>query len=177
VFNDRVRDLQTLFTSSLGQTVSATVETETCPTWLLRPGRTECAAAWPAISLIYTQLTGLTLPLQAPSRERRRLDIVLTYPDGDRQILEVDERQHFTAARATTLEHYPPGTPLGFDSAAWLTRSRTGRTRTRRRLRHTAPSAVPRTRRPTPPTRIPRHLGRPSAARTRLAPHHPDQRP
>lgn len=116
--------MQNLLTAALGQVVNAVIETESCPAWLLRPGRVECGAAWPVVGRIYTQLTGLVLPPQAPPRERRRLDIVLTYPDGSRQILEVDERQHFTAARATTLEHYPPGALLGFDAAAWLARSR-----------------------------------------------------
>jgi hypothetical protein len=119
-----MRDLQKLVTATLGEVVHATIEEESCPVWLLRPGRAECAAAWQTVSRIYAQLTDLVLPVQAPPRERRRLDIVLTYPDGRRQIVEVDERQHFTAARATTLEHYPPGTPLGFDAADWLTRSR-----------------------------------------------------
>jgi hypothetical protein len=38
--------------------------------------------------------------------------------------VEVDERQHFTAARAVTLECYPRQAPLGFDAAVWLARSR-----------------------------------------------------
>ncbi|MBP5905799.1 hypothetical protein F3K40_08445 [Streptomyces sp. LBUM 1478] len=104
--------------------VDAQVEFECCPAWLIRPGRAECAGMWHAASEIYGELTGLVLPEHAPPRERRRLDAVLTYPDGGRQILEVDERQHFTAARAVTLEHYPPDVALGFPVAGWLARSR-----------------------------------------------------
>jgi hypothetical protein len=72
---------------------------------------------------IYAALTGTVLPEQPPARERRRLDVVLTYPGGVRQVLEVDERQHFTAARATALAHYPPDAALGFDLQAWSARS------------------------------------------------------
>lgn len=109
--------------------VDAEVERECCPAWLIRPGRAECGRIWDAVSEIYGELTGLVLPEHAPPRERRRLDFVLTYPDGERQILEVDERQHFTAARAMTLERYPPVAVVGFPIAEWLARSRqrTGR--------------------------------------------------
>lgn len=115
--------LQNAVTSALGDVVDAAVEVESCPAWLLRPGRAECGGAWEAVSRIYAELTGLVLPDVAPPRERRRLDIVLTYPDGRRQILEVDERQHFTAARAITLQCYPPHAPVGFDLSTWLARS------------------------------------------------------
>ncbi|MET9397983.1 hypothetical protein [Kitasatospora sp. NPDC002965] len=54
---------------------------------------------------------------------------MLTYEDGQQQILEVDEKQHFTSARALTSEHYPSTVELGFDAARWPARSRglTGR--------------------------------------------------
>ncbi|WAL71580.1 hypothetical protein OU787_08720 [Kitasatospora sp. YST-16] len=115
---------QLVVTRLLRQVVNAEIEVEVSPTWLLRPGRVECAGAWEAVSRIYAELTGLALPEHAPPRERRRLDVVLTHLSGRRQVLEVDERQHFTAARATSLEHYPPGALLGFEVAAWLERSR-----------------------------------------------------
>ncbi|MFE8941073.1 hypothetical protein ACFYNX_26800 [Streptomyces sp. NPDC007872] len=73
---------------------------------------------------MYAALTGLVLPDLAPSRERRRLDVLLTYKNGEQQILEVDEKQHFTEARALTLEHYPADVKLGFDTSQWLARSR-----------------------------------------------------
>lgn len=117
-------DVQNLVTAMLGEVTDATLEVESCPEWLLRPGRAECAGAWETLCRIYTELTGLVLPELAPARERRRLDVVLTYPDGQRQIVEIDERQHFTAARATTLECYPREARLGFDAALWLARSR-----------------------------------------------------
>lgn len=84
---------------------------------------------WETVVAIYGALTGLVLPEQAPSRERRSLDVLLTYENRQQQILEVDEKQHFTAARALTLEYYPAGVKLGFDAARWLARSQalTGR--------------------------------------------------
>ncbi|QKW18393.1 hypothetical protein HUT16_04315 [Kitasatospora sp. NA04385] len=124
-----MRKLQDAVTALLPAVVTARIEPESCPAWLRRPGRTECAGRWETVSAIYRALTGLVLPELAPEREWRRLDVVLTHPDGRGQILEVDEKQHFTAARAVTLERYPATAVLGFDSAHWLARSRalTGR--------------------------------------------------
>ena len=67
---------------------------------------------------MYAALTGQVLPEAMPVRERRRLDVVVTYGDGRRQAVEFDESQHFTAARATTLGLYE-GIPVCFDVAAW----------------------------------------------------------
>lgn len=117
-------ELQDRMIGLLPAVVHAEISSESCPPWLLRPGRVECADVWETVSKIYGALTGLVLPAQAPERERRRLDAVLTYQDGRQQVLEIDERQHFTAARAVTLEHYPSGVVLGFDAAGWLARSR-----------------------------------------------------
>ncbi|MFF4960932.1 hypothetical protein ACFY2Z_28485 [Streptomyces sp. NPDC001222] len=119
-----MKELQDGITHLLPEVVKAEIEPESCPTWLRRPGRIECAGMWQTVSAIYGALTGLVLPEQAPSRERRSLDVLLTYEDGRRQILEVDERQHFTAARALTLESYPADVELGFDAGQWLARSR-----------------------------------------------------
>jgi hypothetical protein len=57
-----------------------------------------------------------------PARERRRLDAVITYADGLQRVLEIDERQHFTGARATTLEMYRDQFPTAFDVPAWRAR-------------------------------------------------------
>ncbi|MCF6521747.1 hypothetical protein [Streptomyces sp. JJ36] len=124
-----MRDLQNAVTHLLPEVVKADIQPESCPDWLRRPGRAECADRWETVSALYHALTGLVLPEQAPPRERRSLDVLLTYEDGQRQILEVDEKQHFTAARALTLEHYPADVQLGFDASRWLARSRdlTGR--------------------------------------------------
>jgi len=113
---------QELITRLLGKVVDAEIAVETCPPWLLRPGKAECSQAWDAVGRIYAALTGLELPELAPPRERRRLDVVLSYADGSHQVLEVDERQHFTAARAITLAQYPKATPLGFSHKAWAAR-------------------------------------------------------
>ncbi|MGW5480905.1 hypothetical protein [Streptomyces sp. NPDC004008] len=119
-----MKELQNGITCLLPAAVKAEIETESCPAWLRRPGRIECAGMWETVSAIYGALTGLVLPEQAPARERRSLDVLLTYDNGQRQILEVDEKQHFTAARALTLDHYPAGVKLGFDVSQWLARSR-----------------------------------------------------
>ncbi|MFJ3928343.1 hypothetical protein [Streptomyces sp. NPDC090022] len=119
-----MKEVQNRLTRLLADAVRADVVPEACPDWLRRPGRTECRAMWETVSVMYGALTGLVLPEQAPRRERRSLDVLLAYEDGQRQILEVDEKQHFTGARALTLEHYPAGTELGFDAARWLARSR-----------------------------------------------------
>jgi hypothetical protein len=109
--------------------VSGHVPAAVLPSGLSCSRNAECRGAWGTLAGIYEGLTGLALPEEAPAREWRRLDAVLTYRDGRRQVVEVDERQHFTAARAVTLELYPPDARLGFDAAAWLERSRalTGR--------------------------------------------------
>jgi hypothetical protein len=51
-------------------------------------------------------------------RERRRLDAVITYPNGRQRVLEVDERQHFTSSRMITLDFYG-GVRTAFSVAAW----------------------------------------------------------
>ncbi|MET9396062.1 hypothetical protein [Kitasatospora sp. NPDC002965] len=121
--------LQDAITGLLPAVLAAEIRPESCPAWLYRPGRVECAGMWGTVSTIYSALTGLVLPERAPAREWRRLDVLLTYEDGRRQILEVDERQHFTGVRALALELYPPTVELGFDAGQWLARSRalTGR--------------------------------------------------
>lgn len=126
-----MREVQDGVTRLLAETVRAEIDSERCPPWLRRPGRIECLALWETASAIYGALTGLVLPELAPPREGRRLDVLLTYENGDRQILEVDEEQHFTAARALTLEHYPAGVRIGFDASQWLARchTRTGKER------------------------------------------------
>ncbi|GAA3036881.1 hypothetical protein GCM10020229_55360 [Kitasatospora albolonga] len=124
-----MRELQDAVTGLLPAVVVARIAPENCPAWLNRPGRVECAGMWETVSTVYGALTGLVLPELAPSREWRRLDVVLTYEGGRQQILEIDERQHFTGARAVALELYPSSVRLGFDAGQWLARSRalTGR--------------------------------------------------
>ncbi|SNQ49414.1 conserved hypothetical protein [Frankia canadensis] len=116
-------------TTALEKILDAEFDVEVCPPWLLRPGRAECAAAWTPLTTIYRALTGQELPETAPPRERRRLDIIARYPDGSQQTIEIDERQHFTAARAATFPHYPADIALGYDPHRWLRRSQelTGR--------------------------------------------------
>lgn len=99
-----------------------TLEEEVAPEWLRRPGREEIGVGWSLVSTVYSELTGLELPESMPPRERRRLDMVLTYPDGRRRIVEFDETQHFSGARAQTLAHYG-GVAVAFDVDEWRERS------------------------------------------------------
>lgn len=113
----------------LPRVLNADVQFEACPSWLLRPGRVEAGRSWSLLCQAYGDLTGQHLPEVAPPRERRRLDALVRYDNGDRQIIEVDESQHFTGSRAVTLATYPPDVALGFPLKAWLARAheRTGR--------------------------------------------------
>jgi hypothetical protein len=92
------------------------------PAWLQRPGAAECGGSWSTVRTIYHALTGGELPQEMPPRERRTVDAVLNAPSGSR-IVEVDERQHFTPARAVTLQHYASGSRTAFDRAEWRRRS------------------------------------------------------
>ncbi|EIV94907.1 hypothetical protein [Frankia sp. QA3] len=87
------------------------------------PRHAECTTAWAPLTAIYRAPTGQELPETAPPRERRRLDIIARYPDGTHQAIEIDERQHFTAARAARYPRYPTVTTLGYDTRPWLQRS------------------------------------------------------
>jgi hypothetical protein len=93
--------------------------------WLIRPGRDECGIRWPLVQEIYRALTRRELPDVMPPRERRTIDAVLTHLDGSRRLVEIDEKQHFTPARANVLEHYPSDLVTGFDAVTWAERSRT----------------------------------------------------
>jgi hypothetical protein len=114
---------QPTVTRWIKQLINAEVREEECPDWLTRPGRRECRELWPLVQEIYAHLTGQTLPEIMSPKEKRRIDIVLAYPDGTQQFLEVDERQHFNPWRALTLDHYPIDTPLGFPREVWKERA------------------------------------------------------
>jgi hypothetical protein len=100
----------------------STIAEETAPTWLVRPGRAECLHAWPLVQDVYRSLTNRELPEEMPERERRRLDAVITYSDGRQQVLEVDERQHFSTSRVVTLDFYVGRVRTAFSVAGWLSR-------------------------------------------------------
>ncbi|MEV4556779.1 hypothetical protein AB0K51_07245 [Kitasatospora sp. NPDC049285] len=165
-----MKDLQNGLTALLPSALGVQVRAEACPAWLVRPGRVECAGRWPAVAVIYRALTGLALPDLAPPREHRRLDVLLTHPDGRQQVLEVDERQHFTGARAVSLAHYPSDAVLGFDAARWSRRARelTGREPGGGFAPGPA-SAVSRRGRPAPAAGLPGCAGRSAARGARLA--------
>lgn len=114
------RDLVSLLDDILPH--GSVVSEEVAPEWLVRPGRQECRDVWPLVQSVYRSLTHLELPEQMPARERRRLDAVITYPDGRRRVLEVDERQHFTSSRSLTLDFYAGRIPTAFDAATWRQR-------------------------------------------------------
>jgi hypothetical protein len=58
-----------------------------------------------------------------PTRERRLVAAVLEDADGHRRIVEVDERQHFTPARAATLDEYPADVATALYRVEWRRRS------------------------------------------------------
>jgi hypothetical protein len=71
--------------------------------------------------VVYGELTGLVLPNEMPPREHRRLDVVVTFGDDVRQVVEIDESQHFTGPRGVTLGFYDR-MPVCFDVDAWAAR-------------------------------------------------------
>ena len=90
------------------------------PSWLQRPGKSECRNAWTLVKTIYKDLSGLELPNEMPPRERRTIDAVLVDSKGRERLFEVDETQHFNEFRARTLAYYPEDLPLGFDRQSWM---------------------------------------------------------
>ncbi|PVU84424.1 hypothetical protein DDP54_00820 (plasmid) [Cellulomonas sp. WB94] len=113
--------LQALFVEHLRSILGDVVDVaeQVAPAWLLRPGRLELGEQWPLVQRVYGSLTGMVLPEVMPPRERRGLDVVLTYADGTCRAVEFDESQHFTDARARTLAAYNDGMPVCFDAAVW----------------------------------------------------------
>ncbi len=84
-----------------------------------RPGRSECGDLRNTACSVYRELASLELPEVMPARQRRSLDAVIEHKDGTLRVFEVDEAQHFDSHRALTLERYPRGTALAFDSRVW----------------------------------------------------------
>lgn len=98
------------------------LEVEAVPDWLRRPGKSELGDGWPLASDVYGDVTSLLLPEAAPLRERRRLDALLTYPNGTKRVFEFDEVQHFTGPRARTLAFYD-NFKVAFDVDDWRARA------------------------------------------------------
>lgn len=117
------RELQTRVLDLLEAVAETSLQRETCPAWLRRPGAAECGQRWPVIQVIYRDPTGGELPEVMPIRERRRLDAVLTSAGGTPRIVEIDEAQHFTRPRARTFAHYPAQTATAFDQHTWQRRA------------------------------------------------------
>lgn len=111
--------LETAFIDALRKSSAGdvAVRTQAVPAWLVRPGRDECRGRWDLVQEVYARLTGLALPEVMPSGESRRLDALLTYPDGAQRVLEIDETQHFNSA--ATLDYYNERAPVAFDVATW----------------------------------------------------------
>ena len=70
-----------------------------------------------ALDAIFNALGGDAARLAAKSRGQVKADFL--WP-ARRLAVEVDEIQHFTRHRATTLRYYPPGVPLSFAPAAYV---------------------------------------------------------
>lgn len=69
-----------------------------------------------ALDVILEALDGDRATLAAKTRGAMTADFLLL-PEGVH--VEYDELQHFTTARATTLQLYPAGAPLGFDRSEY----------------------------------------------------------
>ena len=115
------RELETAVVALVREILEATLGIT--PTWLIRPGASECQSQWPLVKAVYSDLTGLDLPDVMRSVERRTVDAVLHTAGNPPRILEVDEKQHFNAYRARTLRHYLGSVPIAFDGDLWLRRS------------------------------------------------------
>jgi hypothetical protein len=72
----------------------------------------QAASARPTLERIFLELGG-DLATQAGKRSTALPGDFLHEPSGT--LIEVDESQHFTSHRLTTLRAYPAGTPLGYD--------------------------------------------------------------
>lgn len=118
------RELQNRVLDLIEEVTRSDVRREVAPAWLMRPGVSECGSAWPLVCAIYRDLTGgAELPDVMPLRERRSIDAVHTNDSGVSRIIEVDEAQHFTPPRASTLVHYPSDVRTAFDRRVWTERS------------------------------------------------------
>lgn len=106
----------------VSQVLGGTIESNT-PSWLMRPGKTECGERWPLICAIYRELTGLELLEVMPKNNRRRVDGILQCATSPPRIVEVDESQHFNSYRGKTLRLYPAELRLAFDRKTWIDRS------------------------------------------------------
>lgn len=76
----------------------------------------EAAGAVPVLAAIFAVLGGLPADL-ATKRTTPLQGDFLHVSSG--VFIEIDEVQHFTTARLTTLDLYPPGTSLGYDIEAY----------------------------------------------------------
>lgn len=101
------------------------LERETCPPWLLKPGKAECGLEWNRVQETCQLLTHMLLPSEMPPRERRRLDAIWTNTLGQQRAIEYDEGQHFNRFRGVTFQTYPKFLRLGCDKASWLSRCTT----------------------------------------------------
>lgn len=101
------------------QVTGNVLQRESCPDWLVRPGRIECGQDWDIVQGVYRDLTGLLLPEKMPPREWRSLDALWTDSSGGQRIIEYDEEQHFNRYRKTTLQNYPELVSVAFDKTTW----------------------------------------------------------
>jgi hypothetical protein len=117
------RELQNRVLDLAENVLGQSLERETCPDWLVRPGKEECGSLWPTIQSVYNDLTGKELPDGMRKVESRELDAVVVGPDKLSRVFEVDEAQRFNPFRAATFMHYPPDACTAFDREAWRSRS------------------------------------------------------
>jgi hypothetical protein len=97
--------------------------------WLCERGHTAlpdaASSAREALAAIFVALGGDLRCLAAGRRNRLPGDFIHT---PTRALIEIDEPQHFTSARLTTLDMYPKGVYLGFDLEGYRSLCREWRT-------------------------------------------------
>jgi hypothetical protein len=149
------RELQNRVLVLVEEVLGQPLQRETCPDWLVRPGKDECGSYWPIVQFIYNELTGGALPEVMRKVESRKLDAVVVGPNDMSRVFEVDESKHFNPFRAATFRHYPSDTHSVRSRGVALPVGRSDET-ARRRVCQGNASAVPRARRPASPAGIPR---------------------
>ncbi len=97
--------------------------------WLCERGHTalpdDASDARRGLAAIFVALGGDLNCLSAGRRNRLPGDFIHT---SSRTLIEIDEPQHFTTARLTTLDMYPAGVQLGFDIEGYRSLCRKWRT-------------------------------------------------
>jgi hypothetical protein len=108
-------DAQRKALRNLLEQLFGSVQTEAVFDWLVVPQRREMDQTLSEIAEVLASIRGYS-DFFVPG-EYLRCDF---FVPENKLIIEYDERQHFTLARAAALSHYPANLPIGFDRNVWL---------------------------------------------------------